>query len=37
LENNPGFALFLTFAVMLLVFLAKSLAEKSKDIEFEVG
>jgi hypothetical protein len=37
LENNPGFALFLTFAVMLFVFLAKSLAEKSKDIEFEVA
>jgi hypothetical protein len=31
LENNLGFALFLTFAVMVFVFLAKSLAEKSKD------
>lgn len=37
LENNPGFALFLTFAVMLFVFLAKSLVEKSKNVEFEVG
>ncbi len=37
LEKNPGFALFLTFAIMLSVFLAKTLVEKSKNVEFEVG
>lgn len=37
LENNPGAALFLTLAVLLIVFLAKSLAEKSTGLDFEVA
>jgi len=37
MENAPVSALFLTFAALLLVFLAKSLAEKSTDMDFAVG
>jgi hypothetical protein len=37
LENNPASTLFLTLAVLLLVFLAKSLAGKSTDMDFAVG
>ena len=37
LENDPGTALFLTLAVLLMVFMAKSLAEKSTELNFEVA
>jgi uncharacterized membrane protein YfcA len=37
LENKPESALFLTFAILLIVFLAKTLVEKSNDVEFEVA
>jgi hypothetical protein len=37
LENKPESALFLTFAVLLTVFLAKTLVGKSTNVEFEVA
>ena len=37
LENKPESALFLTFAVLLIVFLAKTLVEKSTNEDFEVA
>ena len=37
LEGDPVPALFLTFAVLLLAFLAKSLAEKSTGSDFDVA
>jgi hypothetical protein len=37
LENKPESALFLTFAVLLTVFLAKTLVGKSTDVKFEVA
>lgn len=37
LENNPGSTLLLTFAILLIVFLAKNLAQKSIEVNFEVA
>jgi hypothetical protein len=37
MENDPGSIVLLTFAVLLMVFLAKSLAEKSTGPDFQVA
>jgi len=37
LENNPASALFLTFVVLLLAFLTKSLVEESTELDFGVA
>ena len=37
LESNPGSALFLTLAVLLIVFLVRNLAGKSTEVNFQVA
>ena len=37
MKKLPKVLVFLTFAVLLIVFLAKSLADKSTKVDFEVG
>ncbi len=37
LQDNPGAALLLTLAVLLIVFLVKNLAGKSTELNFEVA